>query len=305
MEIGLVQAFDGTPRRGAAYIADLAPAVEAAGFHSLWLPEHVVFFEQFESVYPYPPTPGSPDRPKLPVGKGAGLFDPLLGCLAVAMHTTTLRVGTAVSLLPLRHPLVWAREVVTLDHLSGGRFDFGVGVGWLKEEFEAVNVDFTSRGRLTDEYLGALHAAWSQEESTFHGEFVNFTDALSNPKPIQSPRPPVLIGGESDAALRRVARYGDGWYGWNMTPEQFEEGLARLDRQLAQHPFLDGRTRTRRDVFLQVGFRHKGTLGELSALADKFGALGAKRIAVSIDIRTSEYESRLREIADALGIAPL
>ena len=304
MEIGLVQAFDGTARRSAAYIGEYASAVEAAGFHSLWLPEHVVFFERYSSVYPYPPTPGSNERPTLPVGKGAGLFDPMLGCLAVAMHTTTLRVGTAVALLPLRHPLVWAREVVTLDHLSGGRFDFGIGVGWLKEEFEACNVDFSSRGRLTDEYLGALHTLWSEEESTFHGEFVNFTDALSNPKPLQQPRPPVLIGGESDAALRRVARYADGWYGWNMTPAQFDEGLTRLDHQLANHTFLDGRTRTRDDVFLQVGFRHLGEPDELAVLVDQFARLGAQRVAVSINVSPNRYEARLREIADALGVNP-
>ncbi len=313
--------------RGPAYLRDFAQATEALGFHSLWMPEHVVFFEQYQSVYPYPPHPGSSERPTLPVGKRAGLFDPLLACQAAAMHTTTLRVGTAVALLPLRHPLLWAREVATLDHFSGGRFEFGIGIGWLAEEFAALNVDFSTRGRLTDEYLAALHAAWSQEESTFHGEFVNFTDALSFPKPVQprparnqrapggpasieaqrrstAPvlRPPILIGGESTAALRRVARYGDGWYGWNITPVQLDAALTQLDMQLAQHQFIDGRIRTRADVFVQVGLRHPGPLDAIAELVQSYRDLGAERVVVSVDIATRSFEQQLQHIADSLGV---
>ncbi len=326
-EIGLVQAFGMSASRGPAYLRDFAQATEALGFHSLWMPEHVVFFEQYQSVYPYPPHPGSSERPTLPVGKRAGLFDPLLACQAAAMHTTTLRVGTAVALLPLRHPLLWAREVATLDHFSGGRFEFGIGIGWLAEEFAALNVDFSTRGRLTDEYLAALHAAWSQEESTFHGEFVNFTDALSFPKPVQprparnqrapggpasieaqrrstAPvlRPPILIGGESTAALRRVARYGDGWYGWNITPVQLDAALTQLDMQLAQHQFIDGRIRTRADVFVQVGLRHPGPLDAIAELVQSYRDLGAERVVVSVDIATRSFEQQLQHIADSLGV---
>lgn len=300
-QIGLVQAFGSTASRGPAYLRDFAQATEALGFHSLWMPEHIVFFEQYQSVYPYPPHPGSSERPTLPVGKRAGLFDPLLACQAAAMHTTTLRVGTAVALLPLRHPLLWAREVATLDHFSGGRFEFGIGVGWLAEEFAALNVDFSTRGRLADEYLAALHAAWSQEESTFHGEFVNFTDALSFPKPVQT-RPPILIGGESTAALRRVARYGDGWYGWNITPPQVDAALTQLDLQLAQHQFIDGRIRTRADVFIQVGLRHPGPLDAIAELVQSYQALGAQRVVVSVDIATRSYEQQLHNIAECLGV---
>src|SRR5215218_7321552 len=109
VEIGLVQAFGASSRRGADYLREVAQAAERLGFHSLWSPEHIVFLEQYESVYPYPPEPGSHDAPQLPVGRRPGLYDPLLACQAVAMHTTTLRVGTAIALLPLRHPLLWAR----------------------------------------------------------------------------------------------------------------------------------------------------------------------------------------------------
>jgi probable F420-dependent oxidoreductase len=301
-EIGLVQAFDGSARYGTAYVRDFAQAAESLGFHSVWVPEHIVFFEHFESVYPYPPEPGSTDAPKPPVGSRPALFDPLLSCQALAMHTTTLRVGTAVALLPLRHPLLWAREVTTLDHFSGGRLELGVGVGWLAEEYAALGVPFHQRGAIADEYLAALRAVWTQEAATFHGRHVDFADALSFPKPVQSPGPPIHIGGESDAALRRVARFGDGWYGWNMTPAQFEHGLERLDGFLATEPFVDGTTRTREDVTLQVGLRFLGSLDDLADLVAAYESLGATRVVASVPISASSFEARLAEVAAALGV---
>ena len=168
-EIGLVQAFDGSARFGPAYVRDFAQAAEAVGFHSVWVPEHIVFFQRYTSVYPYPPEPGSTSSPQLPVGQRPALFDPLLTCQALALHTTTLRVGTAIALLPLRHPLLWAREVSTLDHFTGGRFELGVGVGWLAEEYAALGVPFAERGRVADEHLAALREIWATDDSSFHG----------------------------------------------------------------------------------------------------------------------------------------
>lgn len=303
-EIGLVQSFDGSARFGAAYARDFAQAAEAGGFHSVWVPEHIVFFQRYESVYPYPPEPGSAATPELPVGRRPALFEPLLTCQALALHTTTLRVGTAVALVPLRHPLLWAREVSTLDHFSGGRFELGVGVGWLAEEYAALGVPFRSRGRIADEHLAALREIWASDDSTFHGDHVDFTDAVSLPKPQQAPGPPIHVGGESDAALRRVARYGDGWYGWNMTPAQLEDGLARLDGHLAREPFVDGSTRTRDDVTIQVGLRFPGGLDELASLVAAYASLGASRVVASLAIRPAELEVRLAAIAEALGIEP-
>jgi alkanesulfonate monooxygenase SsuD/methylene tetrahydromethanopterin reductase-like flavin-dependent oxidoreductase (luciferase family) len=140
--IGLVQGFGSSPKYGPSYVRDFAQAAEAFGFHSVWVPEHIVFFEHYDSVYPYPPEPGSTAPTQLPVGRRPGLFDPLLTCQALASHTTTLRVGTAIVLLPLRHPLLLAREISTLDHFAGGRIELGVGVGWLQEEFAALGVPF-------------------------------------------------------------------------------------------------------------------------------------------------------------------
>jgi len=304
VEIGVVQAFDGSPRFGPAYARDFAQAAEAVGFHSVWVPEHIVFFARYESVYPYPPEPGSTSSPQLPVGQRPALFDPLLTCQALALHTTTLRVGTAVALVPLRHPLLWAREVSTLDHFSGGRFELGVGVGWLAEEYAALGVPFERRGRIADEHLAALRTIWASEDSTFHGEHVDFTDAVSLPKPLQAPGPSIHIGGESDAALRRVARYGDGWYGWNMTPSQLAHGLDRLDVHLAAEPFVDGRHRTRADVTIQVGLRFLGPLDELADLVAAYRAHGARRVVVSLPVRPAELDARLAAIAGALGVDP-
>jgi probable F420-dependent oxidoreductase len=303
-EIGLVQAFDGSAKFGAAYARDFARAAEAAGFHSVWVPEHIVFFQRYESVYPYPPEPGSASSPQLPVGRRPALFDPLLTCQALALHTTTLRVGTAVALVPLRHPLLWAREVATLDHFSAGRFELGVGVGWLAEEYDALGVSFADRGRIADEHLGALRTVWATDDSSYHGRHVDFTDAVSLPNPLQAPGPPILVGGESEAALRRVARYGDGWFGWNMTPSQLAQGLDRLDVHLGREAFTDGRRRTRADLTIQVGLRCLGGLDELAGLVDAYTAAGATRVAASVPIRPAELDARLAAIAGALGVGP-
>jgi probable F420-dependent oxidoreductase len=304
-QIGLVQAFDGSARYGPAYARDYAQAVEALGFHSVWVPEHIVFFEHFESEYPYPPEPGSTAPPQLPVGRRPALFDPLLTCQALALHTTTLRVGTAVALIPLRHPLLWAREVSTLDHFSGGRFELGVGVGWLEEEFAALGVSFHERGRIADEHLAALRTIWTEDEASFHGRHVDFADALSFPKPVQSPGPPLLVGGDTGAALRRVARYGDGWYCWNMTPAELDHALERLDELLAAEPFVDGTQRTREDVTVQVGLRFLGALDDLAELVSAYQSLGADRVAVAPAVSANSFEQRLAEIAAALGVTPV
>jgi len=305
-EIGLVQAFDGSPRFGPAYARDFAQTAEALGFHSVWVPEHIVFFEEYDSVYPYPPEPGSAQPNQLPVASSRpALFDPLLTCQALALATSTLRVGTAVALVPLRHPLLWAREVNTLDHFSAGRFELGIGVGWLAEEFAALGVPFAERGRRADEHLAALRALWADEVASFHGRHVDFTNAVSLPHPVQSPGPPILVGGDGDGPLRRVARYGDGWYPWNVTPAELERGLLRLDEQLAAHPFVDGRTRSRDDVTIQVGLRFRRSLEELSDLVAAYAALGASRVVVAVPISASAYETRLGEVAAALGVAPV
>ena len=199
--------------------------------------EHVVLFEEYASSYPYA------EDGRIPAPPGTGLLEPLNTLSFLAAHTTTVRLGTAMVLLPQRNPVYTAKEVATLDWLSNGRVDFGVGVGWLEEEFNAVNVPWPQRGRRTDEYLEVLRTLWCDETSAYEGEFYSLNPCQMFPKPVQQPHPPIHIGGESDAALARVARAGQGWHTFNRTPEELAEPLATLDRLLAEQ----GRTRVGRD----------------------------------------------------------
>ncbi len=149
----------------------------------------------------------------------------------LAARTTTVRLGTAMLLLPQRNPVYTAKEVSTLDWLSDGRVDLGIGVGWLKEEFDVLNVPWERRGRRTDEYLEVLRTLWLDDTSSFHGEVYDLPACDMYPKPVQQP-PPVHIGGETPAALRRVARHGQGWHTFNRSPEELAAGLAELDKEL-------------------------------------------------------------------------
>jgi probable F420-dependent oxidoreductase len=227
MQIGFFAIGIG-PSADPELIALTARTVEQCGFHSLWAPEHVVFLKEFASKYPYAqdgklPTPST----KIP------LLDPLATLTFASAHTKTLRLGTGVYLVPERNPVVTAKQVVSLDVLSGGRFDFGVGIGWLAEEFAAVGVPWERRAERTLEYLQAMKRLWTEEEPEFRGEFCSFPKAHLFPKPVQKPYPPILFGGNSAPALRRAAEAGDGWFGFNLTPEETKSKIARI-RQYAR-----------------------------------------------------------------------
>ena len=150
----------------------------------------------------------------------------------LAARTSTVRLGTAMLLLPQRNPVYVAKEVSSLDWLSGGRVDLGIGVGWLKEEFDALNVPWERRGRRTDEYLEVLRTLWVDDTSSFHGETYDLAPCEMFPKPVQQPHPPIHIGGETPAALRRAARHAQGWHTFNRSPEELAAGLAELDTEL-------------------------------------------------------------------------
>ena len=170
MDIGLTGVFGSSPRRDAGFLREFAIGAEELGFASVWAPDHVVFFPRYKSKYPYSPDGSVWFRPD------EGIYDPLMVCQAVAAATTTLRVGTGVLIATECHPLVTAKLVMTLDHLSGGRFELGVGSGWSSEEYAALGVPFERRGARLDEYLLAMKAAWTEEAATFDGEFVEFDD---------------------------------------------------------------------------------------------------------------------------------
>lgn len=216
------------PFHTAGLLAALGRGAEERGVARIWVGEHVVLFDQYASSYPY-----AADG-RIPVPAETGLLEPLTTLSFLAAHTESVRLGTAMVLLPQRNPVYTAKEAATVDWLSNGRLDLGVGVGWLKEEFDACNVPFERRGARTDEYLDVLHALWCEHPSEFHGDFYDLPACSMFPKPVQRPHPPIHVGGESDAALRRAARHGQGWHTFNRPPEGLAEPLRRLDDLLAE-----------------------------------------------------------------------
>jgi probable F420-dependent oxidoreductase len=238
------------------YIGEAARHLEAAGFHSLWAPEHVLFFPEYASRYPYSATGRVPGDPE-------GVLDPFVALTFVAAHTSTLRLGTGVCLVPQRQPVYTAKAVADLDYLSRGRVDFGVGIGWLEEEFRALGMSFKARARRCIEYLDAMHALWTEAPASFEGETVHVARAHFHPKPVQKPHPPIHFGGESDAALARVVSHGQGWYGFDLEPSAARERLARLDAALR----AAGRTRASVHVSVCPN-RHPVTRDTVAAYRD-------------------------------------
>lgn len=183
----------------------LAEAAEESGIESLWTVEHVVVPEGYESPYPY--APGG----KMPGGETAPIPDPLAWLAYIAALTTTVRLATGILILPQRNPVILAKECATIDVLSGGRLELGVGIGWLQEEFQAIGVPFEERVDRTEEYIEALRALWSADE-TFAGRFTSFERARSNPKPVQDGGIPIVVGGHTKAAARRAGRLAQGFF---------------------------------------------------------------------------------------------
>lgn len=185
-------------------------AAENAGFAFAVTIEHVVWPTAYESIYPYSPTG------KLPGSWNTILPDPLIWMAYVAAHTENLRFMTGVLILPQRNPLIVAKQIASLDYLSGGRIELGIGVGWLEEEFIALKVPFEGRGKRTDEYVEAIRALWSQDDVSFSGQYTSFVGMNCNPKPVQD-KLPIIVGGHSELAARRAGRIGDGFFpatGW-------------------------------------------------------------------------------------------
>ncbi|KIE49698.1 MAG: oxidoreductase [marine actinobacterium MedAcidi-G2B] len=182
-----------------------AQAAEKAGVESLWTVEHVIYPSSYDSKYPYDPSG------QMAMAPDTDLTDPLIWLTWLAANTSSIRLGTGIMILPERNPLVLAKQVGTLDSFSGGRFELGIGVGWLKEEFEALGVPWERRGARTDEYVAVMRELWGGNEVSFDGEFVSFDRVSSNPKPLNG-SVPITIGGHSDAAARRAGRIGNGFF---------------------------------------------------------------------------------------------
>lgn len=227
MQIGTFVPFVGsyaTP----SFIAEAARRSEQLGFHSIWAPEHVLLFDEYASRYPY-----TADG-RLRMGSDGGVLEPLDLLAFVAAATTHIRLGTGICLVPQRNPVYTAKEVATVDFLSGGRLDFGVGIGWLAEEFAALGVPFERRAQRTRAYLEVMRRLWCDPVSSYYGEFYQLPPGRQFPKPVQQPHPPIHFGGESNAALRRVADLGQGWFGYGLAPAQAAERVQHLSELLEQ-----------------------------------------------------------------------
>ena len=243
-------------------IVPLAKKADETGFESVWMGEHVVFPSRIETQYPYRDV----DAPL----STTPLYDPIVTFGYLAAVTRRVKLGTSVYVLPLRHPLNVARMLVTLDALSEGRFLFGVGVGWLREELEALGVEYAGRGRRTEEMVTILKRAWSEPRFAHSGEFFRFPEIGFEPKPVHGSIP-ILFGGEADAALRRAARFGDGWIGVHMPPERVPAILDKLrrlraDSELAAQP-------------LEITVACEGAV-PTRALVERYAEVGVHRLLI-------------------------
>lgn len=204
-------------------ITSLAHFAEGAGFGSIWLADHVVFPANIASKYPFSASGAFPAPTTDP------LLEPIAAMGVLAGATKRIRIGTAVLIIPYRNPVLLARMLITIDQFSGGRVILGAGVGWLEEEFEALDTaDFKLRGKVTDEYLDIFKALSAGGEVGFEGETYSFKPVHSVPGSVQKPHPPILIGGVSNPALRRVVERGDGWLATALGPPEMAERIRAL-----------------------------------------------------------------------------
>jgi len=200
---------------------ELCRRVEAVGFDSVWCGEHVIWPSRIESSYPYTPDGVMPGEFDTPVP------DPLIWLAYVAAAAPTLKLGTCVLVLPQRNPVILAKELATLDRLSGGRVELGIGVGWMKEEFNALGVDWARRGARTDEYIEAMQALWAGPEAEFHGQFANFSAVTCSPRPVGGAIR-IVTGGDSPIAIKRAARVADGYFPGSVDPDKLRTLIADL-----------------------------------------------------------------------------
>ena len=226
MKIGLFAAVNGRGNNTLALMKAYAAKAESLGFATLWVPEHVVLVDKYASKYPYQ------SDGVLPAPTDAPIADPFISLTAMASATEKIRLGTGICLVPEHNPVVLAKVVATLDWLSNGRVALGVGIGWLEEEFQALGIPWERRAARTRECIAAMRKLWGDPISSYSGEFVKFEGVRSNPKPARGACVPVLFGGESGPALRRVAEYGDGWFGFNVLPDEAAAKVKRIEELL-------------------------------------------------------------------------
>jgi probable F420-dependent oxidoreductase len=206
VKFGIMAPYRLAPLEEGDYAVAFARLAESLDFESVWVVDHVVMCPEYASRYPYDPSGRSP------FDADVVQPDPLVWLAYVAAATRRIRLATGILILPQRNPVVLAKTLASLDRLSGGRLLLGIGVGWVREEAEAVGTSFSDRGRRTDEAIEAMRALWREPISGYRGEFVRFDGVVSRPKPVREGGPPLIVGGHSRAAARRAGRLGDGFY---------------------------------------------------------------------------------------------
>tara|TARA_R110002167_G_scaffold30754_3_gene101593 strand:- start:295 stop:1173 length:879 start_codon:yes stop_codon:yes gene_type:complete len=287
MKVGL-QLYLGGESGSPEFVSAAAKAIEERGFHEIWLAEHIVLFPKIESKYPYSADGSFPFDPKLPP------LEPFTAMAFMAAHTKTVRLATGVSVLPQRNPIFAAKQAADVDVLSGGRLDYGIGAGWCLEEIQTLGTATERRGARTDDYIRLMKKLWTEELIEHDGEFYSVPPCHTSPKPVQTPHPPLYIGGNTKAAMRRVARLGDGWFSAAISPEQFTEGLAALQEICAAEDRLPS------DIRLAVGPPNgKASLDMVKAYADA----GADQVVLALTGRNIDrFMARLDEFAEQLVV---
>lgn len=265
--------------------ARLGRAAEAAGFESLWVADHVVL--------PDPPVAGRPMSPD------QRLLDPIVALTFLAAHTSRIRLGTGVIILPQRQAVVLAKQLASLDVLSGGRLIFGLGVGWCEPEMRATGAPFSERGRVADDYLAAMRALWTQPKPSYRGPYVQFDGVQAMPRPVQSPTPTIVVGGRTRPAFRRAVMHGHGWYGFGLDPSETDKLLAGLREAASAHPRPTDLGR------LEISVTPPGFDVPDRPALDAYAAIGVDRLILRPrpDMDAAALERFAAETGRALGLA--
>ena len=268
-----------------------AREAEVRDFASLWVSDHIVIPTTTDADYP-----GGGRR--FPIAPETPYLEPVAMLSALAVLTSKARIGCSVFILGHRHPVAMAKMLATIDALSSGRLIVGVGVGWWRQELEILGVDFARRGRAADEALRVFKAMWTEREPRFEGEFFRIADAGAEPKPLQTPHPPIWIGGVSPAALRRVIALGDGWHAMSSkSPAELAASVAELKR-LAD---IAGRAWSTIEISMRFEMSEAVLADGTQAVIDRLGEYGRAGVQHAAVVFRREDPKRMLELLDLVA----
>jgi probable F420-dependent oxidoreductase len=264
-------------------IAGVAKKAEELGYESLWIPEHILMPIEYKSRYPYA-------NGRLAAPPEAPLHDPMLALAYAAAVTTRIRLATGVFVVPLRNPYATAKAVASLDTLSNGRFIFGIGIGWLEEEFAAVGMNFEKRAARTREYIALMKKIWTEDTPSFEGKTQKLPPTFKcYPHPVQKPHPPLIFGGNTEASYKRAAQIGDGWYGIAENIDATTKAIARLRE-------LENSVKRSKplEITLAPRFAGSSSLDNMKRLAE----IGADRVIIAAGMGTKDSLAGMEQFHD-------